>query len=182
MDAAERYLATALELFPSSHYALGNLAKVRAAQQRFDAAVALLRERYQAAPHAENLYDLAEALDRAGHAEEASAAFAEFEVKARAEMEKADNSNRELIFYYADHTGHVEEALRIARLELARRHDAFTLDAYAWALYASGDRAEASRQIERALGSGRSRSETARARPGHQLSARLGGRCVSAVK
>ncbi|MEJ7713591.1 MAG: hypothetical protein WKF84_28030 [Pyrinomonadaceae bacterium] len=56
-----------------------------------------------------------------------------------------------MIFYYADHTRKPTEALRIARLESARRRDIHTLDAYAWALYVNGDYAEARRQIERAL-------------------------------
>ncbi len=61
-------------------------------------------------------------------------AYAEFEQQARKEIGWADNANRELIFYYADHTSRPAEALRIARVEAARRHDVHTLDAYAWAL------------------------------------------------
>ena len=41
--AAEKYLDNALKLFPGYHYALGNLAKVRIQQQRYDEAVQLLR-------------------------------------------------------------------------------------------------------------------------------------------
>ena len=66
-------------------------------------------------------------------------------------MNKADNSNHELIFYYADHARKPAEALRVARMEVARRHDVHTLDAYAWALYVNGDYAEARKQIEKAL-------------------------------
>ncbi|MBI3693723.1 MAG: hypothetical protein HY238_02625 [Acidobacteria bacterium] len=141
-------------MFPEYHYALANLAKVRTAQQRHAEAADLLHRRYQAAPHPENLYDLAEALERAGRAQEASQAFAEFERRSRAEMDTADNSNRELIFYYADHARKPPEALAVARKEIARRHDVYTLDAYAWALYANGDYSEAHRQIEKALAAG----------------------------
>ncbi len=62
-----------------------------------------LKQRYQAAPHAENLFDLARALQLAGHHEEAEKAFAEFERKSLLETNRADNSNHELIFYYADY-------------------------------------------------------------------------------
>jgi len=62
LDKAEQALQTALLKFPGYHYALGNLAKVRIQQKRYADAVELLQQRYQAAPHAENLYDLAEAL------------------------------------------------------------------------------------------------------------------------
>src|SRR5437899_12593412 len=63
---AEKNLQHALVLFPGYHYALGNLAKVRIQQRRYDDAVQLLQQRYQAARHAEHLYDLAEALQLAG--------------------------------------------------------------------------------------------------------------------
>src|SRR5262249_53540635 len=75
---AERVLQEALRLFPGYHYALGNLARVRTAQGRNEDAVALLRERQAAADHPENLYELAEALERAGRKTEARAAFAAF--------------------------------------------------------------------------------------------------------
>src|SRR5713226_8298212 len=99
-EEAESLLQQALMKFPGYHYALGNLAKARIAQGRYYEAVTLLRQRYQAAPHAENLYDLAEALEFAGNVGEMKSAFAEFETKSLLESVRADNSNRELIFYY----------------------------------------------------------------------------------
>src|SRR5436305_66301 len=78
---------------------LGNLAKLRIQQKRFDEAVDLFRQRYTAATHAENLYDLADALRLASHKEEAAKAFAEFEQKSLLESGKTDNSNHELIMY-----------------------------------------------------------------------------------
>src|SRR6202158_4988389 len=69
---ADTTLQQALTLFPGYHYALGNLAKVRIEQKRYEDAVALLQQRYDAAQHAENLYDLAEALELAGHTGEAA--------------------------------------------------------------------------------------------------------------
>ena len=152
--SAEKILQRALELFPGYHYALANLAKVRTAQQKHHEAADLLRQRYQAAPHPENLYALAEALEQAGHLEESKFAYAEFEQKALREMEWADNANRELIFYYTDHSRKPTQALRIARREFQRRRDIYTLDAYAWALHANGECTEAQRQMETALAVG----------------------------
>ncbi len=151
LDAAERQIAQALELFPHYHYALAQLARLRTEQKRYAEAADLLQQRYDAAPHAENLYDLAAALKLAGRRPEAKAAFAEFERKARAEMHSWDNANRELIFYYADHAGRPAEALRVAELEVSRRHDVYTLDAYAWALHVNRRHAEAAEQLEKAL-------------------------------
>ena len=151
---AESTLQQALAIFPGYHYALGNLAKVRIEQKRYQDAVKLLQQRYNAARHAENLYDLAEALELAGRAEEATNAFAEFETKSLLESVRADNSNRELIFYYADHAHQAVKALEVAQSEFARRHDVFTLDAYAWALHVNGRDAEARKHIEVALAVG----------------------------
>jgi tetratricopeptide (TPR) repeat protein len=153
-DEADNILSQALVVFPGYHYALGNLAKVRIAQSRYDEAVTLLQQRYQAAPHAENLYDLAEALQLAGHLDDAKKAFAEFEAKSLAEASRKDNSSRELVFYYADHAHEPAKALEIARQEFGWRHDVYTLDAYAWALHVNGKDAEACTQINRALAVG----------------------------
>ncbi len=154
LDAADSLLGLALELFPGYHYALAQQAQVRAAQGRHADAVALLRRHYEAAPHPENLFLLAEALEKAGEADEAARAFARFEEEALKEVHRADNANRELVFYYADHAGRPEEALWVAEHEVARRRDVFTRDAYAWALVANGRWDEARREIQSALAVG----------------------------
>jgi len=154
IDQAEKLSQQALMMFPGYHYALGNLAKVRIQQKRYDEAVELLKQRYEAAPHAENLYDLAQALQLAGKTDDASKAFAEFEQKSLLESNRGDNSNHELIFYYADYAGQPTRALEVAQREIARRHDVFTLDSYAWALYRNGQYADARKQIESALAVG----------------------------
>ena len=151
---AENLLQQALAMFPGYHYALGNLAKVRIQQKRYAEAVELLQQRYQAARHAENLYELAEALQLAGRAGDAKKAFAEFEQKSLLESYRADNSNHELTFYYADHANEPAKALEVAKREFARRHDVYTLDSYAWALYVNGRSEEARKQIDAALAVG----------------------------
>ena len=151
MAEAEKNLQQALVLFPGYHYAVGNLAKVRIVQKRYDEAVQLLQQRYEAAPHAENLFDLADALQLAGRMEEAKKAFAEFDQKSQLETNRPDNSNRELIFFYADYVHDPIQALEVAKREVSRRHDVYTLDAYAWALHLSGQDQEAFKQIEAAL-------------------------------
>jgi tetratricopeptide (TPR) repeat protein len=153
-EDAENILQQALIIFPKYHYALGNLAKVRIAQKRYDEAVALLQQRYDAAPHAENLYDLAEALELAGRTSDSKKAFADFEAKALAESSRKDNSSRELVFYYADHANRPAQALAIADQEHAWRHDVYTLDAYGWALHTNGQDAEARKQLDTALAVG----------------------------
>ena len=151
---AEQLLEQALDLFPDYHYALANLGKVRMGQERFAEAVDLFERRYERAPHPENLFDVAVALERAGRKGAAGVAFQRFETLGRAEMEGADNCNRELVRYYADYASRPEEALRIAQREIGRRNDVWTRDAHAWALHGSGDYEQARSEIEKALAPG----------------------------
>jgi tetratricopeptide (TPR) repeat protein len=152
--AADAAVSQALTTFPGYHYALGQLAKVRLAQGRSGDAVTLLEQRHLVAPHAENLFALAEAREKAGQLREARNDFGEFERAARAEMNGSDNANRELVFYYVDHASKPAEALRIATIEMARRGDIYTRDAYAWALAANGRREEARAQVAMVLSVG----------------------------
>jgi len=149
---AEQLLQRAIAVFPKYHYALANLATIRMEQKRYADAVFLLQQLYAEAPHAENLYLLAEALEKAGRANEAHTAFVEFEQKSLAESSRKDNSSRELVFYYADHDP--SKALQVVQQEYAWRHDVYTLDAYAWALHVNGKDQEARKQVETALGVG----------------------------
>ena len=151
---ADRILQEALRLFPDYHYTLGTLARVRSAQKKHGEAADLMKRRYTAAPHPENLFALAEALERAGRRAEAGAAFAAFETQALKESQGWDNANRELVFYYANHARKPSEALRIANVEIARRQDVHTLDAHAWALQANNWHREAREQMDRALAVG----------------------------
>src|SRR5262245_29259762 len=115
IESADRLLATALTLYPDYHYALATPGKLRTAQGRLSAAVQPFQDLCSVAPHPENLYLLARSLDRAGQTEESRKAFADFERKALAESAGTDNSNRELVYYFADVAGKSSEALRIAR-------------------------------------------------------------------
>jgi tetratricopeptide (TPR) repeat protein len=151
---AEAALQMALQLYPRYHYALGYLAQVKLAQSKPEDAVALLRDLVAELPHAENVYALAEALERAGHAADAKRAFADFEQKALAESAAHDNANRELIAYYVEHAGKPGEALRIAEQEYAWRQDLFTRETYAWALAANHRYADAQKQMDEALAVG----------------------------
>jgi hypothetical protein len=66
-------------------------------------------------------------------------------------MDQPDNSNRELVLYYAEYDANPQQALQIAQRELERRRDVHTLDVHAWALYRNGRYGEAEMQIARAL-------------------------------
>jgi tetratricopeptide (TPR) repeat protein len=151
---AELHAKGALSIFPEYHYALGMLAQIRMVQRQYSEAAELFAKRYAKAPHAENLYVWAQALKLAGDHAEASARFKEFEAKSLAESKLADNSNHELVLYYSDEKNSPADALRIAKLEFARRQDVHTLDCLAWALHRNHDDSGAAMQIEHALAVG----------------------------
>ena len=154
LKQAEMYASGALQLFPGYHYALGALAQVRISQARYDEAVTLLQRRADAVPHAENLYSLADALDLAGRHADAAKVWTQFEAKALAESNIADNANHELIAYYAGPGHQPAKAIAIAEQELARRHDIFTYDCYAQALAAAGDYTKAEMRMQKAQATG----------------------------
>ena len=154
LQKAEIHAKDALELFANYHYALGTLAQIRVAQRRYAESCDLFQQRYAEAPNAENLYALAEALTLAKRRNEARKLFLEFEQKALNESTLPDNANHELIAYYIDHALKPRTALDLAKQEISRRHDVYTLDAYAWALAANGDYQSANKEIERALSVG----------------------------
>lgn len=164
-ETAASALEQALAIVPDYHYALAALAKVRLGQRRAADAVTLLRRHVAVAPHPENFFGLAEALRAAGLDADARTAYAEFETRARQEMDGWDNANRELIFYYAGQGKRPADALRLAEFEKARRQDVATLDAYAWALHANARRTEAREVMARVLAVGVREPDTlARAR------------------
>jgi len=151
---AKEFLEGALSINPESQEALAGLAALAASQGNYAEAVRLSRKRVELSPGAGNTYDLAVMLERSGQAAEAETEYRAFETMARAETEKTFNSNRELVFYYADHRKDAAQALAIAAKEAENRHDSATLDAWAWALYRSGKLAEAKTQMDRALAPG----------------------------
>jgi tetratricopeptide (TPR) repeat protein len=153
-DAAEKLIQQALRNFPKYPSALENLAQVRVTQKRYADALVLFEQSDPGATHAGHLYALAETLQLAGRATEARKAFADLEIKALAESARKDNSNRELIFYYADQAHQPAKALEVAKQEYAWRHDVYTRDAYAWALHVNGQDVEARKQIEAVLAVG----------------------------
>jgi tetratricopeptide (TPR) repeat protein len=154
LDTAEAMLQNALKTFPDYYLSLEEMAEIRMAQHRYAEAVDLMEKRNRNFANPSSQLLAARAYEGAGRTADAAKMYAEFESGARAKISQPDNDNVELIAYYADHAHQPQEALRIARLEIENRHDAWTLDAYAWALYANGRYGEAGQQMEKALASG----------------------------
>lgn len=159
LDATSQVLEQAEQLFPGYPYTLQNLAQLKLEQHKYPEAVALLRQEENIAagatvPGLQVQYRIGQAQDLAGRSSEAAIAYAKFETAAKALVNEPANDNRDLIFYYADHTRNAPQALSLAQHEIGLRHDMWTLDAYAWALYGSGRYADADTQLQKALAVG----------------------------
>jgi len=150
-DVAEDLLKKALNTFPDYYLSLEEMAEARVAQRRYPEAVELVEKRNRSFPSPQSQLLAAQTYEGARRPADAAKMYAEFEREARAQIDLPDNANVELVAYYAEHAHQPQEALRIARLEMKSRHDVWALDAYAWALYANGQYAEAHQQIEKAL-------------------------------
>jgi tetratricopeptide (TPR) repeat protein len=153
-ESAVRALDQAERVFPQYPYTRENRARAQLEQGNPSQAGSLLRQLRQT-PHV--LYELAKAESAAGHSRESERAYADFERSAKPLIHTPANANRELILYYADRApsaSAAQQALELARHEILLRHDVWTLDAYARALYANGKFDEADVQIEKALAVG----------------------------
>jgi hypothetical protein len=69
-------------------------------------------------------------------------------------MNGEDNANRELVSYFVGAGSKPVEGLALAQREIARRGDVYTREAYAWALFKNGQRAEARKEIAAVLAVG----------------------------
>ena len=136
--------AVAAKVVPDTTYRPAKLvrAKVWYTEGKFAQATDLLAD-------VEPSYLRAQALQKAGKSVEAAQAFQQFEQTARAKVDQPLNWNRDLILYLVDQARKPVDALQVAKKELERRKDVYTLDAYAWALQANRQNQEARKIMEK---------------------------------
>ena len=153
-DPAAATLDEAEQLFPHYPYTTENLARLRMGQHRFSDAVQLWMSaaRVDHDPHV--LFQLEEAQEAAGQTQEARATRAEFERLANAPEAASDSSKLDLILMYASNPATSPKALILAEQAMQNRQDVWTLDAYAWALYANARYQDADAAVQKALAIG----------------------------
>jgi len=154
LDAAEQTLSQAEQLFPDYPYSIENLARVRSGQNRADEAVRLWKKASLVDRDSHILCELARAQDAAGQASEARSTLSEFEKLANSPDRATDKSKLDLILLYSGRSESAPSALKLAQHEISVRQDVWTLDAYAWALYANGQYQEAAVEMEKAIAVG----------------------------
>jgi tetratricopeptide (TPR) repeat protein len=141
----------ALKTYPDYHRALAGLAKVSAAEGRLSEAIALYQKAIAIIPLPVYAAALGDVYTKAGKPTEARKQYGLVEYIARLNTFNRIVYNRELSLFYADHDIHLPEALELARKEFEVRHDIYTWDTLAWALYKNNQLEEAASAMKEAL-------------------------------
>ncbi|HYW54887.1 MAG TPA: tetratricopeptide repeat protein [Candidatus Elarobacter sp.] len=147
--AAEHRFREALDIFPEYPRALNGLARLYWSEHRWPEALDAARRAAALVPLPETLGYEADAQRALGDAPAARAT--DDLITAIARIGNAKNLNdRALALYFADH-GLANEAVVIARRDLAVREDVFADDTLAWALARAGRWSDARAFAERAV-------------------------------
>ncbi len=148
--ANHAYLA-ALNIHPGDYRALAGLGKLRGNQGRYAEAIKLYQGAIAVVPMPIYVAELGDLYTKAGNPAEARKQYQLVQYIGLLGHINQVLHNRDLALFYADHDMKLDEALALAHKEFEVRHDIYTWDALAWALYKNGKYQEASDAIENAL-------------------------------
>ncbi|MGD1073603.1 MAG: tetratricopeptide repeat protein [Bryobacteraceae bacterium] len=137
---------------PKHYRSLAGLAKVRAAQGRFEESIQLYQRSIAIIPFPVYVAELGDVFKRIGRVKDAQQQYDLVEYIGHLGKLNQVLANRELALFYADRGIKLPEALELARNELQLRHDIYTWDTLAWVLYRNGRFQEAAEAIDKALG------------------------------
>jgi tetratricopeptide (TPR) repeat protein len=151
---AEKMHLASLEEYPGYYRGLAGLAKVRAAQGKYNDAADLFKKAIAAVPYPEYAAALGDVFRKIGNAQEAKKQYQLVEFIGYLNQVNQQIHNRDLALFYADHELKLNESLELARKELEVRHDIYTWDVLAWSLYKNGKIPEATDAISHALAQG----------------------------
>ena len=144
----------ALTTYPGYHLAVAGLAKIRSAQGRLQDSIELYRKALAIIPMPAYAAALGDLYTELGLSTEAKKQYDLVEFIAHLSAISKTVYNRELAMFYADHGIKLKDSLALAQRELEVRHDIYTYDCLAWALYQNGRITEAAAAISRALALG----------------------------
>ncbi len=147
------YLA-ALDVHPGDYRALAGLAKLRANNARYAEAITLYEKAIAVVPMPVFVAELGDLYAKTGDGAQAKKQYQLVQYIGLLGHINQVLHNRDLALFYADHDMKLPEALELARKEFEVRHDVYTWDALAWALYKNGQFAEARKASDTALAHG----------------------------
>ena len=148
---AETHYEAARQLQPESFFVLEHLAELRAAQGKFDEAIALYQRVVVSAPRGEFFQALGDLYVFMGKPAEAKP-WHDRALAAYLKSVGQGNAHyyHHLSGFYADAQENPAEALRWARKDLEMRHSVYAYDTLAWALYKNGEFTAAAEAMTRA--------------------------------
>jgi tetratricopeptide (TPR) repeat protein len=135
LPKAEVAYGNAVRRYAGYHWALGGLAKVRAAQMRYQDAIRLYEQAMAVIPLPQYAAALGDVYTKLGRTREAAKAYALVEYIGALNAINKEIYNRDLALFYADHDLKVRHALELAERELTARRDVYTYDVVAWSYY-----------------------------------------------
>jgi tetratricopeptide (TPR) repeat protein len=147
LDEAARMTDASLQFVPEYAAALLAKGRIQLAQHKDQDAIVTLQKAAHLNPLPEYHWALADAL-RASHRSDEAASVEQQLVAS------GIDDPRTLSLYLSTRREDHDKAIALARQELQKRGDVFTLDALAWALAAAGNTTEASDVMKRALAEG----------------------------
>lgn len=148
LEEAARHYEAARKILPKSAPALAGLGQVRAAQGKYEEAIALYREAIQVNPDCYMLAALGDLYVKIGNQEMAQILCDKLD---RTAARKEGAYDRELSLYYANHEQKLPLALELAKKDFATRQDIFSSDTLAWALYKNNLLEDAAKAMTEAL-------------------------------
>jgi tetratricopeptide (TPR) repeat protein len=149
--AANNAYLTALTIHPGDYRAMAGLGKLRGNQGRYVEAIRLYQGAVAVVPMPTYVAELGDIYTRAGNSAEAKKQYQLVEYIGLLGHINQVLHNRDLALFYADHDIKLDEALALAHKEFEVRHDIYTWDALAWALYKNGKYQEAHDAMDQAL-------------------------------
>lgn len=151
LDRAEAEATLSLAAYPRYHRALAEMGRIRVAQGRFPDAIRYYTQAIGIIPLPIYAAALGDVYARVDDKSNAGKQYELVEYIGKISALNKQVFNRELAMFYADHDRELPKALELARKELEVRHDVYTHDALAWALYKNGRTSEAKDEMDKAL-------------------------------
>jgi tetratricopeptide (TPR) repeat protein len=151
VEEAERHYTAAVHLFDHYYLALAGLGKIRAAQSRYDEAIAYYEQAVAIIPQPDFLAALGDLHSVTGQPDKAQRQYDTVEFIGKLAAINQVVYNRQLAVFEANHDLKVQEALDLAARELAIRKDVYGYDTQAWALYKNGRYQEAAEAMTQAM-------------------------------
>ena len=149
--SADSAYVAALNIHPGDYRAMASLAKLRANNGRYGEAIVLYQKAVAVVPMPIFVAELGDLYGKSGNQAEAQKQYALVEYIGLLGHINQVLHNRDLALFYADHDMKLAEALDLAQKELEVRHDVYTWDVLAWALYKNGKLTEAAKASEKAM-------------------------------